>query len=690
MRNDHEMKRYTLVAPSLLLLSMVFGASLSRAQGTYTAASCNQSDVNAVINGPTHTAVNGDIIIIPTGSCTWTSGVTVPSNIGIQIIGGGSSATPTNSSSNYLPDPSCLTTVITDSSSSGMFTMTPQYGNATTRISCIDFAPGSGYSYPVVWVSGSCTSSGCPNFRFDNTTWGNFTGGDDLNIFDDVFGVADHNENGTQAVLTNSDFTSWQGLGYNGDNSWQQPDTFGTNQAFYFENNTIDNNGGAMNDTTHFPYGGSRIVCRFNQGYIGQNGFCYMHGTETGSRSRGGRQAEMYGNVLTCAYSGGCDAAGSFRSGVVRSFGNNFTTTDTLNSYVKFFLERLYRETQWGLASGAGAYDQNASGSSVHTDTISSYSSPTLNLSTGGLTSGAYNFSASSPGSTYYVVVDTSNGTQAGISSNTASGLTLSWTNTGFNGSVQFNSGDGIQIMASKMYDGGTATGGSATSLTDSSKSWTPNAFVGDMIFDVTQYLSCQITSNTSTVLTCSNGPYTGSFASGDAFAILQVVVPLDMPGVSGGNMGYSQNNPPTVQQTIDPEYEWDDGGGAPGAVVGSQSSLIPYYAESSYTQTAQTSATSPFNGTSGVGWGPSGYRPTTCTTGVGYWATDVGSWNQSSNTYQGGYSQGELFVCTSTNTWSLNYTPYTYPHPIIAGGGTTSNSPAAPTSLSATVQSVQ
>ncbi len=56
---------------------------------TYTAASCRQSDGIAVINGPTHTAVNGDTINILAGSCPWILGITVPSNIeistGLQI-----------------------------------------------------------------------------------------------------------------------------------------------------------------------------------------------------------------------------------------------------------------------------------------------------------------------------------------------------------------------------------------------------------------------------------------------------------------------------------------------------------------------------------------------------------------------------------------------------------------------------
>ena len=67
---------------------------------------------------------------------------------------------------------------------------------------------------------------------------------------------------------------------------------------------------------------------------------------------------------------------------------------------------------------------------------------------------------------------------------------------------------------------------------------------------------------------------------------------------------------------------------------------------------------------TAGLGHGTLANRPATCTPQVGYWATDQGSWNQS-----GIGGQGQLFVCTAPNTWTLYYTPYTYPHPLIAGG---------------------
>ena len=79
--------------------------------------------------------------------------------------------------------------------------------------------------------------------------------------------------------------------------------------------------------------------------------------------------------------------------------------------------------------------------------------------------------------------------------------------------------------------------------------------------------------------------------------------------------------------------------------------------------------------------------RPTTCTTGVGYWATDQGSWNQSGQACVGNGAgagqgcQGELFTCISTNTWSNTYTPYTYPHPLISNTPTVATPTCTPTS---------
>lgn len=104
--------------------------------------------------------------------------------------------------------------------------------------------------------------------------------------------------------------------------------------------------------------------------------------------------------------------------------------------------------------------------------------------------------------------------------------------------------------------------------------------------------------------------------------------------------------------------WKWNEG----DANIGSDRD---YYSTASG---VQTTSSSPFNGTTGTGWGTLARRPTTCTTGVGYFATDDGSWNQSSSNPRGTQmngSDGVLYRCSATNTWSVYYTPYTYPHPL-------------------------
>jgi len=84
------------------------------------------------------------------------------------------------------------------------------------------------------------------------------------------------------------------------------------------------------------------------------------------------------------------------------------------------------------------------------------------------------------------------------------------------------------------------------------------------------------------------------------------------------------------------------------------------------------------FDGTTGVGAGTLAARPATCTTGVGYWATNQ---NTSSLTGMVGVDpatpiSGTLYKCTATNTWTLYFTPYTYPHPLTALSPVTVPSP--------------
>jgi hypothetical protein len=93
----------------------------------------------------------------------------------------------------------------------------------------------------------------------------------------------------------------------------------------------------------------------------------------------------------------------------------------------------------------------------------------------------------------------------------------------------------------------------------------------------------------------------------------------------------------------------------------------------------SSTSASCTPGGDCATGVGAGATLPTTCTTGVGFWKTDAGgNWN----TAGGGANDGALYKCTSTNTWTLYYTPYQYPHPLSSGSGQISSTPQAPSNL--------
>jgi len=539
------------------------GASLCRAQGTYTATSCNQSDVNAVINGPTHTAINGDTIIIPPGICTWTTGVTI-SGVGIDITGTG---TP-NTGGGTVGAGTSNTTLIDNFP--GPYNSGPAGGalfnflgltpsSATAKVELLTMSAAGAATNAILGplqFTGTCTTTPpyCPSIRVDNIT---FTSGTWLNptegglvIINDVFGVIDHNS-ATESVtgvagvtILQDSYESWQGVGDFGDNSFAAADTFGTAQTIFVENNYMSGIRGSENDVPPFgssSIGGARYVVRFNNvPNMSGVGICSDHGTAWTGRGRGQRQVECYYN--TASSSAGCDDVSGMLGGTGYYLSNSFTGVGC-NQFLDLDIARFIKSVApWNSCDGTQPWDQ------------------------------------------------------------------YPWSST----------------------------------------------------------TAC-----------------------------------LDQPG-SGAGLLYTAQNPPTLASSpstactvpghicwpnpaSDPVYEAGNTtpNGAPGIVVASDGSSTRLLANRDYyahvSDNAQTSPTSPFNGTVGTGYGTLANRPTTCTPAVGYWATDQGNWN-TYNSSQGGV----LYFCTSTNTWSVGYTPYTYPHPLTTGGTTAPPNP--PSNLTATV----
>lgn len=596
-------------------------------QGTYTAASCNYSDVNAIINGPTHTAVDGDVINIPPGSCTWSSGLKVPTGIGITIIGNG---TPNSTPSTTGASSSCsANTTITITSGITAFRMTPQYGNSTSRISCMVITPGNGGGVAFS-VLGICTSSGCPNLRVDNIDFSSWAGHAEVGIsygiaaVGDMFGVIDHNtiggSSGNYLQLVEQSNASYLGVGYYGDNSWGQPENYGSANFLYIENNTFNDAGATENEGSAGNLqnqGGGRVVARFNTFNITDN-FNFSlgwHGTESSGRPRSTRAYEYYGNTWGCNSTvNGCPPVIGARGGTGLIWGNTYSATvgSTFGGIVNMTTYRTQGapSNSWGACDGSTAYDTN-DGTTYYSGTISSVSGSTITVS-------------GSPGWN-----------------------TNQWVNNGAPFSVH----------------------------------------------DVTKGTGSEITASGSNTLTYANtgGPGQYSANSGDSIEILRATVCIDQAGGRGAGIVYnSADNPANAtpaNEAVSPVYTWEDSGTNNPNPIGSDTARIirnrDFY-EENYGQAVQSSTTSPFDGstTIGMGHGTLANRPTTCTTGVGYFANDQGNWNQSGN----GFGQGELFVCTAPNTWGSTpyYTPYTYPHPLTLQG---TNPPTPPTSLVTSIQ---
>ena len=105
------------------------------------------------------------------------------------------------------------------------------------------------------------------------------------------------------------------------------------------------------------------------------------------------------------------------------------------------------------------------------------------------------------------------------------------------------------------------------------------------------------------------------------------------------------------------------------------------------YDQSAQSGS---FTGATGTGQGLLSARPSTCTAGAGgtYHTSPTGSYGVSYFATDANGGQGELYVCTATNTWTGIYEPAGYPHPLVSGSTppATGLTPPPPTNLRGTI----
>jgi len=432
------------------------------------------------------------------------------------------------------------------------------------------------------------------------------------------------------------------------DARWAAPTAFGSENFLFVENNTFSRTGNHYAATD--AYGGARMVVR-NNDLI--NSWVEAHGTESATRARGTRALEVYRNTYTGNNTGAILV--NQRSGSSLVFSNTATNYHAgPPSAAAFNNERVLANFQpYGVADGTSPWDVNDPGNPQATFTVTSATGSTVTVAGAGWTASQWKgYSIHKVGCvTAYTNTAPFPTCGAIVVSNTATSLNFSL----FNGTIalRFSAGDQFQLnLVTHVLDGPCRSGGGLL---------------------VAKNIPTLTSSGTTATVTLTNHGY----STGDYVAISEAT-PADYRGTfiitvtgantftytlpnaatspAGASSGFATKLPgPRNDQITDPCYQWlnTESGNNLAFATGIYSRQIRpnehYY---DYSRT--------FNGTTGMGSGLVANKPGACTTGVGYWATDEGEWD---STHSG--PDGRLYTCTSTNTWTVTYTPFTYPHPL-------------------------
>jgi hypothetical protein len=307
--------------------------------GVINAASCAEADVQAAVNA----AVDGDTVVIPAGTATWSTPFSV-TNKCITLQGAGIDQTTIVQGSDWdwSLGGSSGTTLINFATKDG----------GLTRVTGITFnggtGPNDGWNKGIVTIAGTSRQFRLDHCRFVTTrTFG-------LSFHGWVYGVVDHNT----FSLSNWHYgmyvyhEGWNNQNYGG-GSWADSNYLGTEKAVYIEDNTFTD---TISNVALDGWSGMRVVFRYNTCV---NANPTNHGSDSTGRWRSGRSMEVYNNTISFN-----DPSRYFymmqpRGGTGLVFNNT-----VINSYPTLILLSNYRDfmpaVPWGgAADGSNPWDVN-------------------------------------------------------------------------------------------------------------------------------------------------------------------------------------------------------------------------------------------------------------------------------------------------------------------------------------------
>jgi hypothetical protein len=337
----------------LLFTLILSGFPAPRCGATVYESDGSAASVQALQNA----AHDGDTIVLPAGTFSWTAPLKITKGITLQgqtTISGAGTANPSANDATIVKD---------DTPRSGPIIRTALNPSRAFRLTGITFAPGATTVFGSTDGAFTLRSDGAsPNasIRLDHCHFALLYQAHIIQCNGWNYGVADHNfieARGGSVPFFLNEATYGGANNTSGHGAWADYPWYGTEKFFFIEDNTIKRINAQMARTLTDTIAGGRFIVRHN--YI-QDCVVANHGTEGGAL-RGGRGCEVYNNVFNFTIAGKGLQAGGLRSGTTLWHDNVLTGVE-VNRLCSF---QNFRETParshpiWGIADGTSPWDAN-------------------------------------------------------------------------------------------------------------------------------------------------------------------------------------------------------------------------------------------------------------------------------------------------------------------------------------------
>lgn len=493
---------------------------------TYNSATASSSDVQSAI----YLSQNRDTVTIPAGTVSWSSSITITQ--GIDLVGAG-----TNSL--FITNNVMGTWAININIPPG----------ETNRVTGITFSGGSSDNN-CIYVQGS------NDVRRFRAYYNKFYLCPGAFKFDTVFGVVDHNyifNNAPGNKLAHIKDSVYNGL-LSGNGVWTntQANLAGTDQAIFFEDNTVTSTNGTFFMSAIDAQAGALYVYRYNRN---TNSYLEAHGSEA-QYERSTRHGEIYNNFFDMKNVN--QIVTFWRGGTLLVFSNNINNVNSA-ACLKCEDNRASEAGNFAPFGGADArnhWDINSGSNPFATGTVQSFSTSPNVVTVSGTPYSVNQYVG-------YTIRKTNGKT---VSSLTRSGTTITVACTGHG----FSNNDKVSIYGANQQEYNylwTITVTDADHFTAQTVGDLPTTPATGTIKCCLGSYFALITANTTSTLTFDSSiqgaTSSMTFVNGDTFEIDLVTQKMDMIGAVGGALIDSTVTPSFPgawnNQTIYGCYQWSN-----------------------------------------------------------------------------------------------------------------------------------